>query len=322
MASSVSTKRETLNKIKALEKELAVAVDAEKKSIDTLETLENFLQSPELIPKYHAYSKEINATLADQRATVAKLNAEIAQLQATLPKKEGQTEYKFDVFTHPILGKQLEPVEEGPAWRPETGTICKGKWEEDGQWYTVKILTILGSSAFPKYRVQFVDYQEGATLDPWDLRPFGQDNNKKRKADAMKASSTAPVSTPAVISAPATKNLPVKKSKIEHDPDADRTHRRIRKIGGNNRLTKNADNWKDYLSKGKGKAVVGNKKSMFSTSNDPKARVGVTGSGKTMTANAPRVRVRVDADAIANEAKEGNTAIVELAKKPAGKMWG
>lgn len=211
------------------------------------------------------------AAIADTEKKLEKLNAELAQLEATLPKAPEPEAPKFDPEKHPLLKKATEKVEPAKPVTFNSGDLCEAQWT-DRQWYKVKVQTVLGSAADPKYHVKFLDYKDSTlTVGREAIRPLPSE--RKRKADA-------PAPTPAagptvsnnghVISGPASINPQAKINKQAAGADGVEGRSR-RKIGGNKALERKKSSWLEFQKKGPGKMVT-KKESLFRTGDGPNSR--------------------------------------------------
>ncbi|KAF2001925.1 hypothetical protein P154DRAFT_574605 [Amniculicola lignicola CBS 123094] len=232
--------------------------------------------------------KEIEDTIKDCAENIEKFAEQITALQAQLPKA------KWDVAAHPRAKAMVEePVESAPPPQFATGEMCEARWT-DYQWYKAKVRMVFGPPRNRVYRVRFVDYEnEEMQVRQENVRPLV--DPRKRKLETIAPPPPPPPKQTAsalVISAPATKN-PMAQPVQQEVKAATPTDMPIkkRKIGSSARLERGANDWKKF-SKGMEKKTGVKKESMFRTSENPNARVGVSGSGPHMTKTAPKTRAR------------------------------
>ncbi|EMC99439.1 hypothetical protein BAUCODRAFT_336774 [Baudoinia panamericana UAMH 10762] len=221
---------------------------------------------------------------------------------------------KYDMTRHP---KFLEQSHDAPPPLPpdeqqsfHVKDVVMAKWSEDKQWYQATVVSKTGSSADPVYTVTFKGYNNTETKRKHEIKPVHVTESKKRKADgspavsstntnAATASPAAPTNTIAVghviSAAPAvnTSLMPPKRepSKVSDGPT--RMAPEPKKLKGQKQLAKNQEGWKAFQAVGPKKAALGGgggggggavkqKDSMLRTPDNPKAKVGFTGSGKAM----------------------------------------
>jgi survival-of-motor-neuron-related-splicing factor 30 len=216
---------------------------------------------------------EIREAMSQEEAKVAPLREQLKALEVQLPKENAAPERKYDPEQHPLLKKTLEKVEPAKAVVFNTGDTIEARFF-DGLWYKAKIMTILGSSSAPKYKINYVEYNEDATVDRDAIRPV----QSKRKRDPEPTSAPAPAaiaapspvtSTPHVISGPASLN-PKAQSAKQDTPD-DTAEPKKRKIPNKKQLEQKVTNWKNWSSKGVGKKIS-QKDSMFRTGTNVNSR--------------------------------------------------
>ncbi|KAF2449159.1 hypothetical protein P171DRAFT_427423 [Karstenula rhodostoma CBS 690.94] len=232
---------------------------------------------------------EIREAMSQEEAKLEPLREQLKALEAQLPKDSAGPERKYDPEQHPLLKKTLEKVEPAKAVVYSTGDVIEARFF-DGLWYKAKIMTILGSSSAPKYKINYVEYNEDATVDRDAIRPI--QSKRKRDPDpgsapALAAAPSPVTSTPHVISGPASVNPNTQKTK--QDTPGDDAEPKKRKIPNKKQLEQKVNNWKNWNSKGVGKKIS-QKDSMFRTGTNVNSRVGFTGSGSGMTETSKRVR--------------------------------
>ncbi|PSK54730.1 Splicing factor spf30 [Elsinoe australis] len=176
----------------------------------------------------------------------------------------------------------------------KVGENVTAKYTGDGQFYPATIVSVMGSSSAPVYTVRFKGYEGTETVRAHQIRVQAQSNPLKRKADdAPAVSSPAPTPAPAsngsVLSAPANINpelasqLRQDQNKSADDATAEKKPKKKNKV--TQALEKQKSSWQDFQKKSVGSKVgkAVNKESMFRTGDNPLAKVGFSGSGKTMT---------------------------------------
>ncbi|KAL1591686.1 hypothetical protein SLS60_011685 [Paraconiothyrium brasiliense] len=232
---------------------------------------------------------EIREAMEQEEVKLEPLRVQLKALEAQLPEGNAAPERKYDPEQHPLLKKTLEKAEPAKAVVYNTGDIIEARFF-DGLWYKAKIMTILGSSSAPKYKINYVEYNEDATVDRDAIRPI----QNKRKRDTEPAPAPTPAataspvtSTPHVISGPASVNPKAQNAK--QDPLGENAEPKKRKIPNKKQLEQKVNNWKNWNSKGVGKKIS-QKDSMFRTGTNVNSRVGFTGSGGGMTETSKRVR--------------------------------
>ena len=243
--------------------------------------------------------------MAELRAKVAEYNNQVAEVDALLEAEPGNSEYlqiKTDLvdvisLTKDLLKlKELEEASTTPARSssfappPSTtqhphanffavGTICEGRYSEDGQWYKAKINAILEGG---KYHVTYTDYANEEVVSITDIRPLPD--------TAKKSSSTIlPLKRPAVPDAIQVipKSLQVLPTDTEDQRAAKK--KKVKAIKSANRLKTMDDEgkskktaWQSYQNKPKKNVPMsfsGRKKESIFKSPDAGGRIGVTGSG-------------------------------------------
>jgi survival-of-motor-neuron-related-splicing factor 30 len=205
---------------------------------------------------------EVEDGLADAKYKLEQALARLAPLQHQLPDepKEPEPEVpKFDPQNHPVLKKSIEKTEVVPAVALNTGDMCEAFWREDRKWYKAKIMTILGSTSKPQYKVKFIEYGDTPTLESDQVRPLAVHQHKKKQEEPAAAPAAPVTSTPHVISAPAVTNA---KAIAPPAVASDAAPVKKRNIPNRKTLDKSVGSWKDWNSKGVGKKIA-QKESMF-----------------------------------------------------------
>lgn len=202
-----------------------------------------------------------------------------------------------------LTRSQLPVVSESPAVVPaaafekkrrldtvearKVGDQVLAKWiTGDHQFYAARITSITGNQADPIYTVKFLEYSEVQTLHAHQLRSLN--DHKKRMADGSWKKSLAP---PTATGAPPPPSQP---GLLPHPPPppplSDGSLPAAKKKSTlKEDLSQNANSWNSFAKSGpKTKNKVGKKRaigesSMFRT--DENGRVGVIGSGRTMTSD-------------------------------------
>lgn len=219
---------------------------------------------------------EIREAMSLEEAQIEPLREQLKALEAQLPEGNTAPERKYDPEQHPLLKKAVEKAEPAKAVVYNTGDIIEARFF-DGLWYKAKIMTILGSSSAPKYKINYVEYNEDATVDRDAIRPI--QNKRKREMEPVSAAAPAtalsPVtSTPHVISGPASVNPKTQMTK--QDTPGDDAEPKKRKIPNKKQLEQKVNNWKNWNSKGVGKKIS-QKDSMFRTGTNVNSRGEVIG---------------------------------------------
>ncbi|KAL5406651.1 hypothetical protein PMIN06_011295 [Paraphaeosphaeria minitans] len=246
---------------------------------------------------------EINEAMSQEEAKLAPLRQQLKALEAQLPKGNAAPERKYDPEQHPLLKKTLEKAEPAKAAVYNTGDVIEARFF-DGLWYKAKIMTILGSSSAPKYKINYVEYNEDATVDRDAIRPIQNKRKRESEPNTTSAPAAAPspvTSTPYIISGPASVNP--KTQKTTPDTPGDDAEPKKRKIPNKKQLEQKVNNWKNWNSKGVGKKIS-QKDSMFRTGSNVNSRVGFTGSGSGMTETSKRVRYDNKAAAEADQEQD------------------
>ncbi|PNS15044.1 Splicing factor spf30 [Sphaceloma murrayae] len=274
---------------------------------------------------------ELQAQLALEDANLTEAN-EILEL---MPDNEDAIDIKHQVLARkkdledkiaqlsnhraaPALPAKTTPVINASENTPKTvpdeerrifkiGENVTAKYAGDGQWYPATITSVQGSSSNPIYTIKFKGYDEQETIPAHRIRAQAHSNPLKRKADDVAAvSSPAPTGLAApngsVLSAPANIDGELA-SQLKKDQnkalDADALERPKKKKVNKaaQALEKGKSNWQDFKSKSAGSKVgkAVNKESMFRTGDNPLAKVGFVGSGKTMTKDVVKGKHKYEA---------------------------
>lgn len=227
---------------------------------------------------------EIKEAMSQEEAKVEPLRDQLRSLEAQLPIDNAAPGRKFDPESHPLLKKTLDKAEPAKPVVYNTGDTIEARFF-DGHWYKAKIMTILGSSSAPKYKINYVEYNEDATVDRDAIRPV----QSKRKRELEPASAPAPAaapspvtSTPHIISGPASVNPKTQVAKQE--TAGDDAEPKKRKIPNKKQLEQKVNNWKNWNSKGVGKKIS-QKDSMFRTGTNVNSRGEFMRSVVLMSAN-------------------------------------
>lgn len=212
---------------------------------------------------------EIREAMEAEEEKLEPLRQRVKSLEAQLPKDNTAPERKYDPEQHPVLKKTLEKAEPAKAVVYNTGDVIEARFV-DGLWYKAKIMTILGSSSAPKYKINYVEYNEDATVDRDAIRPI-QNKRKRDPEPAPPAAAPSSVtSTPHVISGPASVNP--KAQNATQDTLGDNAEpKKRKKIPNKKQLEQKVSNWKNWNSKGVGKKIS-QKDSMFRTGTNVNSR--------------------------------------------------
>jgi len=253
--------------------------------------------------------------VAGLRAKVAEYNGQLAEVDALLDAEPGNSEYlqiRTDLVDVISLTKdllKLKESEEAAAKAPKAssyvppaaanahanffavGTICEGKYSQDGQWYKARINSILEGG---KYHVTYIDYGNEEEVAITNIRPL---------PDASKKSSVLPLKRPIVPDA--IQQIPKSLQVLPTDSEEMRAakKKKVKAIKSANRL-KTMDEegkskksaWQSYQNKPKKNVPMsfsGRKKESIFKSPDAGGKIGVTGSGKPMTQDKSQEQLKL-----------------------------
>ncbi|KAK5124879.1 hypothetical protein LTR85_001069 [Meristemomyces frigidus] len=217
---------------------------------------------------------------------------------------------KYDMSKHPKFRKQSPDAPPPPpgeeSHQPQAifnvKDVVMAKYTEDKQWYQATVTSRTGSSSDPVYTVTFKGYGNTETKRKHEIRPVHAENNKKRKADGTPAVTAAPL-TPAspmppnassgaghVISAAPSVDTTLVQHTVKREPSKvsdgpTRMAPEPKKLKGNKALEKGKASWNSWQQSGPKKASLTapkQKESMFRTGENPNARVGFVGQGKSV----------------------------------------
>jgi survival of motor neuron-related-splicing factor 30 len=283
---------------------------------EELETARNRLQSDpgnqthiELISGYEEVVETLQTQLAEAQA----------EAQALVAKRPSPPPEKWSKANHPkfqeearkaALQSPTDEVFSPPTWK--VNDIVQARWSGDKKFYRAKIISITGSSAAPKYMVNFLDYNETEAVSAQHIHPI---ESKKRKVDDVPATETNSTfaASAGVISAAADINQELAsqvKKEQEHSKVSDgppKHPRPPKKIKAPGQVEARKSQWQDFQAKNK-KGPGKQKESMFRLADTPNARgvlslstrkhlsdhtaVGFTGSGHAMRKDPARSRYK------------------------------
>ncbi|KAI0244613.1 hypothetical protein L0F63_005922 [Massospora cicadina] len=206
--------------------------------------------SPEELESYNIQLEQVNLALSQDPD-----NAELLKLREDL--------FQLIDLTKTFLESQASTTKKTPEEKKklpvfEVGDQCMAKWAGDGVYYqaVVSAKTEVGESTM--YSVVFVGYNTVELFKPEDL--------KYCSTESMKPEPPEPV-----------KEVKIKKRRKPN------TSRPVGPSRAEIEQKKKQDAWLKFATKSKVKLAPINQKSIFSTSDNPNAKVGVIGSGNPMT---------------------------------------
>jgi survival-of-motor-neuron-related-splicing factor 30 len=254
---------------------------------------------------------EQEETAAELREKLKEYRQQLQEVEELLEAEPGNEEYEqikndlVDVITLTDDLLKIKEAEEGSASPEATkttaplpytsapltalaassmftvGTACEAKFSEDGVWYKATINAVLEGG---KYHVTYSEYGNSEEVQVTDIRPLIDPSKKKLSA----------VKRPVVPDA--IKEIPKSLQILPTDSDEIRAakKKRIKAIKSANRL-KNRDEenkskknaWQAFQNKPKKNvpmSLTGKKKESIFKSPEVGGKIGVTGSGKPMTA--------------------------------------
>lgn len=192
-------------------------------------------------PTFKPMQDECNTELGKINGSLATLRKKLAELEQKLPQQFDTPALKFDPEKHPLLRKTVEKPEPAKPVVFNTGDICEVQWSGDKGWYKAKILSVMGSTADPKYTVRFLQYDETATVDKKSVRSIA-----KRKAEEPAVVNQPAKTAQIVISAPASVNPAAQAAAANDAGDAQPKVVKRRKIGGDKALDRKKNSWKQF----------------------------------------------------------------------------
>jgi survival-of-motor-neuron-related-splicing factor 30 len=265
--------KQTKNAINAKKQEIAQEEAQRAEWADQLAQMDALLKDTGGSDDMKAMRAEMLDSIAAHDAKLNRLRPELAALEAQLPQapSPAPTEaagLKFDPEKHPVLRKAMEKQEPEKAVTFSIGDICEAQWT-DRSWYKAKIQSILGSVSAPKYLVRFIEYDDTLTVDRSAVRPLP--SKRKREPDAASTPTpSAPVTSPHVISGPATTNPNALAAKNAGSAE-DMANKKPSRVPTKGTLKKRASAWADFQNKVSKKGVA-KKESMFRTSTEAGSR--------------------------------------------------
>ncbi|KAH7681441.1 survival of motor neuron-related-splicing factor 30 protein [Dioscorea alata] len=243
-----------------------------------------------------------NSEYADMEKELREVISLTEELLATAKQSEiaGLVD-ELDADASPIEGqadrKSLSNLETGQDDRFPVGTKVQAVWSEDGEWYdaTIEALTPNG------YFVSYDEWGNKEEVDPANVRPIKEETvnallEAEKEAEATKQAIKRKIAQAAVSDFQA-RTLPAKLRIDPNDPDDVKAakKKKIHAFKSKVRLeqqevvqNKRQNAWQQFqTTKGKAKKIgffSGRKReSIFKSPDDPKGKVGVTGSGKGLT---------------------------------------
>ncbi|THU63811.1 hypothetical protein C4D60_Mb01t19780 [Musa balbisiana] len=175
------------------------------------------------------------------------------------------------------------------------GTKVQAVWSEDGEWYDATIEAITPNG----YYVCYDDWGNKEEVDPANVRPVEEGDallEAEREAEATRQAIKRKIAQAATTDFQA-RTLPAKLRIDPNDPDDVKTSKRKKIHAFKSKVrseqlevaqNKRQNAWQQFQStKGKTKKIgffSGRKReSIFKSPDDPRGKVGVTGSGKGLT---------------------------------------
>ncbi|KAJ0960808.1 hypothetical protein J5N97_001309 [Dioscorea zingiberensis] len=258
---------------------------------DQLREVRKLLADDPRNSEYADMEKELKEviSLTEELLATAK-QSEIAGLVDQLDADVSPSEGQFDK-TSPST---MEP---GQHDRFSVGTKVQAVWSEDGEWYdaTIEALTPNG------YYVHYDEWGNKEEVDPGNIRPIKEETmdallEAEREAEATRQAIKRKIAQAGVSDFQA-RALPAKLRIDPNDPEDVKAakKKKIHAFKSKVRLeqqevvqNKRQNAWQQFqTTKGKAKKVgffSGRKReSIFKSPDDPKGKVGVTGSGKGLT---------------------------------------
>eukprot|EP01112_Ceratiomyxa_fruticulosa_P018956 TRINITY_DN6135_c0_g1_i3.p1 TRINITY_DN6135_c0_g1~~TRINITY_DN6135_c0_g1_i3.p1 ORF type:complete len:305 (+),score=72.00 TRINITY_DN6135_c0_g1_i3:207-1121(+) len=210
--------------------------------------------------------------------------ARVSKFSLTEPLAPVATAGSSTAPAHPLLGPTKGLLQF------KVGSECEAKWSEDETWYKAVITEVLPGGS---YKVTFSEYGNSEIVRIDAIRPVSEVSHQLKNYPEEKKRITAPDAF-----------LPIPKSLkiLPTDPEdvKDKKKKKIHAIKSANRLkvyeesrAKSANSWKSFQeglgSKKKPTGAISDmrKESIFRTNEGiVGSKVGVTGSGKPMTASS------------------------------------
>ncbi|XP_020098915.1 survival of motor neuron-related-splicing factor 30 isoform X2 [Ananas comosus] len=218
------------------------------------------------------------------------------ELLATAKQAEA-TQHDSDVRFDGTSESKLESNEHSLSHKFSVGTKVQAVWSEDGEWYdaTIESLTPNG------YYVYYDEWGNKEEVDPDNVRPIQEGvvdalEEAEKEAEATRQAIKRKIAQAAVTDFQM-RSLPAKLRIEPNDPDDLKAAKRKKIHAFKSKLrfeqlevvqNKRQNAWQQFqTTKGKAKKVgffSGRKReSIFKSPDDPKGKVGVTGSGKGLT---------------------------------------
>ncbi|OAY75799.1 survival of motor neuron-related-splicing factor 30 isoform X1 [Ananas comosus] len=237
-----------------------------------------------------------NAEYADMEKELEEVIALTEELLATAKQAEA-TQHDSDVRFDGTSESKLESNEHSLSHKFSVGTKVQAVWSEDGEWYdaTIESLTPNG------YYVYYDEWGNKEEVDPDNVRPIQEGvvdalEEAEKEAEATRQAIKRKIAQAAVTDFQM-RSLPAKLRIEPNDPDDLKAAKRKKIHAFKSKLrfeqlevvqNKRQNAWQQFqTTKGKAKKVgffSGRKReSIFKSPDDPKGKVGVTGSGKGLT---------------------------------------
>jgi survival-of-motor-neuron-related-splicing factor 30 len=194
----------------------------------------------------------------------------------------------------------LQAIPSGPykSEQVQIGLQCQCKFATDLQFYAV---TVTGITPYG-YSVTYSDYGNVEEVPLEYLRPIATlapSNTEEAASSSTSSSKDAKKDTLALIAIP--ENLQVLPTDTEEEKR--RKYKKLKAIKNKNhqiqqeiQVKEVQQSWQKFVQKGTKRPLsgIGNKNSIFSSSEDTSSKIGVANSGRGMTQNFERKRFKFD----------------------------